>query len=111
MRPRGGPGRAGAGREGAYGRGIESRWPKEGATETVQMGESYVVVFHEDPQPGAKVADPGKTPYSVLYSLTRAATLYHYRVLIRRCITCPKNDVQGLAGLVHKCCVCLPPMY
>ena len=56
----------GAGREDVYGRRAESRWPKEGATETVQMGESYVVVFHEDPHPGAKVADPRKTPYSVL---------------------------------------------
>jgi hypothetical protein len=56
----------GAEREGVYGRSTESRWPKEGATETVQMGESYVVVFHEDPHPGAKVADPRKTPYSVL---------------------------------------------
>ena len=56
----------GAGREGIYCRRAESRWPKEGATETVQMGESYVVVFHEDPHPGAKVADPRKMPYSVL---------------------------------------------
>jgi hypothetical protein len=56
----------GAGREGLYGRGAKSRWPKEGATETAQVGTSYVVVFHEDPHPGAKVADPRKTPYSVL---------------------------------------------
>jgi hypothetical protein len=56
----------GAGRKGVYGRRAESRWPKEGATETVQTGESYLVVFHEDPHPGAKVADPRKTPYSVL---------------------------------------------
>ena len=56
----------GAGREGVYGRGAKSRWPKEGATETAQVGKSYVVVFHEDPHPGAKVADPRKTPYSVL---------------------------------------------
>ena len=56
----------GARREGVFGRRAESRWPKEGATETVQMGESYVVVFHEDPHPGARVADPRKTPYSVL---------------------------------------------
>jgi hypothetical protein len=56
----------GAGREGVYRRRSKSRWPKVAATETVQMGESYVVVFHEDPHPGAKVADPRKTPYSVL---------------------------------------------
>ena len=56
----------GAGRKGVYGRRAESRWPKEGATEMVQTGEAYVVVFHEDPHPGAKVADPRKTPYSVL---------------------------------------------
>ena len=55
-----------AGREGVSGRRAESRWAKEGATETVQMGESYVVVFHEDPHPGGKVADSRKTPYSVL---------------------------------------------
>jgi hypothetical protein len=54
------------GREGVFGRRAESSWPKVGATETVQMGGSYVVVFHEDPHPGAKVADPRKTPYSVL---------------------------------------------
>ena len=55
-----------AGRGGVYGRRGESRWPKKGATETVQMGRSYVVVFHKDPHPGARVADPRKTPYSVL---------------------------------------------
>ena len=54
------------GREGVYGRRAESRWPREGATETIQMGGSYVVVFHEDPDPGARVSDPRKTPYSVL---------------------------------------------
>ena len=55
-----------AGREGVYGRGAESRWPKEGATETIQTGGSYIVVFHEDPHPDARVADPRKTPYTVL---------------------------------------------
>jgi hypothetical protein len=55
-----------AGREGVYGRGAESRWPKEGATETAQTGGSYVVVFHEDPRPSVRVADPRRTPYSVL---------------------------------------------
>ena len=58
--------RRGAGRGGVYGRGAKSRWPKEDATETAQMGESYVAVFHEDPHPNARVADPRKTPYSVL---------------------------------------------
>ena len=68
-----------AGREGVYGRGAESRWPKEGATETVQVGGSYVVVFHEDPHPGAKVADPRKTPYSVLCveAITKRAVQAH----------------------------------
>jgi hypothetical protein len=56
----------GPGRKGVYGRRAESSWPKEGATETVQIGGSYVVVFHEDPHPGARVADPRMTPYSVL---------------------------------------------
>ena len=55
-----------AGREDVYGRGTESRWPKEGATEAAQTGGSYVVVFHEDPRPSAKVADPRKTSFSVL---------------------------------------------
>ena len=55
-----------AGRGGVYGRRTESRWPKEGATETVQTGGSFVVVFHGDPHPGARIADPRKTPYSVL---------------------------------------------
>jgi hypothetical protein len=53
-------------KEGVSGQGPESRWPREGATETAQLGESYVVIFHRDPQPGARVADPRKTPYSVL---------------------------------------------
>ena len=56
----------GAGRGDVYGRKAESRWPKEGATETVQTGGSFVVVFHGDLHPGARVADPRKTPYSVL---------------------------------------------
>ena len=56
----------GVGREGVNARRSESLWPKEGATETAQVGESYVVVFHEDPQMGAKVADPRKTPYRVM---------------------------------------------
>ena len=69
----------GAGREGVYGRRAESRWPKEGATETVQVGESYIVVFHEDPKAGAKVADPRKTPYSVLCveAITKRAVEAH----------------------------------
>jgi hypothetical protein len=56
----------GTGREGVYSRRAKSRWPKEDATETAQMGESYIAVFHEDPHPNARVADPRKTPYSVL---------------------------------------------
>lgn len=69
----------GAGREGVYGRRAKSRWPKAGATETAQVGESYVVVFHEDPHPGAKVADPRKTPYSVLCveAITKRAVEAH----------------------------------
>ena len=69
----------GAGKEGVYGRRADRRWPKEGATETVQMGESYVVVFHEDPHPSAKVADPRKTPYSVLCveAITKRAVEAH----------------------------------
>ena len=63
----------GARRQGVYGRRAKSRWPKAGATETVQMGGSYVVVFHEDPHPGARVADPRKTPYSV--SCVQAITM------------------------------------
>jgi hypothetical protein len=63
----------GAGREDVYGSRAKSRWPKAGTTETVQMGGSYVVVFHEDPHPGARVADPRKTPYSV--SCVQAITM------------------------------------
>ena len=69
----------GAGRGDVYGRKAESRWPKEGATEKVQVGESYVVVFHKNPHPGAKVADPRKTPYSVLCveAITKRAVQAH----------------------------------
>jgi hypothetical protein len=56
----------GTGREGVYSRRAESPWPKAGLTETFQLGESYVVVFHEDPHPEARVVDPRKTPYSVV---------------------------------------------
>jgi hypothetical protein len=63
----------GAGREDVYGRRAKSRWPRAGATETVQMGGSYVVVFHENPHPGVRVADPRKTPYSV--SCVQAVTM------------------------------------
>ena len=66
LRPHRGQGRAG-GREGERLR-PQDREPlaERGATETAQMGGSYVAVFHEDPHPGGKVADPRKTPYSVL---------------------------------------------
>jgi hypothetical protein len=69
----------GAGRGDVYGRKAESRWPKEGATEKVQVGGSYVVVFHKNPHPGAKVADPRKTPYSVLCveAITKRAVQAH----------------------------------
>jgi hypothetical protein len=69
----------GAGRGDVYGRKAESRWPKVGATETVQVGGSYVVVFHKNPRPGAKVADPRKTPYSVLCveAITKRAVQAH----------------------------------
>jgi hypothetical protein len=53
-------------REGVSGRRTESRWPKDSATETAQMHGSYLAVFHEDHHPGGKVAEPRKTPYSVL---------------------------------------------
>jgi hypothetical protein len=69
----------GTGKGGVYGRTAKSRWPKEGATETVQVGGSYVVVFHEDPHPNAKVADPRKTPYSVMCveAITKRAVEAH----------------------------------
>jgi hypothetical protein len=43
----------------------ESRWPEEGSTETIQMGSAYVIVYHEDPNPKGKVANPKTTPYFV----------------------------------------------
>ena len=69
----------GTGREDVYGRRAESRWPKEGATETAQVGKSYVVVFHEDPHPSARVADPRRMPYSVLCveAITKRAVEAH----------------------------------
>jgi len=69
----------GAGRQGVYGRKAKSRWPRAGSTETVQMGGSYVVVFHEDPHPAVRVADPRKTPYSVscLQAITMRAAEAH----------------------------------
>jgi hypothetical protein len=45
---------------------VLSLWYKEEATETVQMTRSYVYVFHEDPRPSGKVADPRKTKYYVV---------------------------------------------
>lgn len=45
---------------------ILSLWYKEEATETVQMSRTYVYVFHEDPRPSGKVADPRKTAYYVV---------------------------------------------
>jgi hypothetical protein len=45
---------------------ILSLWYKEEATETVQMSRSYVYIFHEDPRPSGKVADPRKTAYYVV---------------------------------------------
>ena len=45
---------------------ILSLWYKEETTETVQMTRSYVYIFHEDPRPSGKVADPRKTAYYVV---------------------------------------------
>ena len=42
---------------------ILNLWYEEEATETVQMSRSSVYVFHEDPRPSGKVADPRKTAY------------------------------------------------
>lgn len=44
---------------------ILSRWFDDDATETVQMSNSVVYVFHEDPHPIGKVADPRNTAYLV----------------------------------------------
>jgi ribosomal protein L21E len=43
-----------------------SLWYDEDATETVEMTRSYVYIFHEDPSPSGKVADPRKTAYQVV---------------------------------------------
>jgi len=43
-----------------------SRWYDDDATEAVPMNRTYVYVFHEDPHPSGKVADPRKMPYYVV---------------------------------------------
>lgn len=45
---------------------IESRWADYDSTETVEMGYTYVIIFHEDPDPPREVADPRRTQYFVM---------------------------------------------
>ena len=61
-------GREAALKNGIYDSRAESRWPEERSTETVQMGSTYVIVYHEDPDPSGEVADPWTTPYFVVCS-------------------------------------------
>jgi hypothetical protein len=49
-----------------------SLWYDEDATETVEMTRSFVYVFHEDPHPSGKVADPRKTAYRVVCADVRS---------------------------------------
>jgi hypothetical protein len=58
-------GRQAALRNGVYDGRAESRWPEKDSTETIQMGSAYVIVYHEDPAPKGKVANPKTTPYFV----------------------------------------------
>ena len=55
----------------AHGR-VLSLWYKEEATETIRMSRFYVYVFHEDPRPSGKVADPRKTAYYVVCADVRS---------------------------------------
>jgi hypothetical protein len=66
-----GPTRDAARREDVYGRRVESRWSDERSTETLEMGYTYVVVFHEDRGMSGKVPDPRRTPYFVVCSEAR----------------------------------------
>ncbi len=57
---------------------VFSHWYEEDATETVQLRSSYVYVFHENPHPTGKVADPRKMPYYVVCdSFSGAAVKAH----------------------------------
>ena len=57
-----------------------SLWYDEDATETVQMSRSYVYVFHEDPHPSGKVADPRKTEYRVVCADVRSGRVVEAHV-------------------------------
>jgi hypothetical protein len=63
-------GRETALKNGIYDGRAESHWPEERSTETVQMGSTYVIVYHEDPDPSREVADPRTTPYFVVCAQT-----------------------------------------